>query len=96
MDLVHNNAMEINIHQAKTHLSRLLQRVQGGEEITIAKAGAPIARLVPIESSGAKRKLGIDRGLVWIADDFDAPSPEIEALFEGPKDQSSKRRRNAS
>jgi prevent-host-death family protein len=83
--------MEINIHQAKTHLSRLLQRVEGGEEITIAKAGVPIARLVPIASSGAKRELGIDRGQVWIADDFDEPCPEIEALFEGPKERSSKR-----
>jgi prevent-host-death family protein len=83
--------MVINIHEAKTHLSRLLQRVKGGEEITIAKAGLPIARIVPIESSAAKRQLGIDRGLVWIADDFDAPSSEIEALFEGQKEQSSKR-----
>ncbi len=85
--------MVINIHEAKTHLSRLLQRVAGGEEITIAKAGVPIARIVPIELSAATRQLGIDRGLVWIADDFDAPSPEIEALFEGRRAQSSKGRK---
>jgi prevent-host-death family protein len=74
--------VEVNIHQAKTHLSRLLQRVAGGEEITIAHAGVPVARLVPIERAQAKRKLGIDQGKIWIADDFDAPLPEIEALFE--------------
>ena len=75
--------MEVNIHQAKTHLSRLLQRVAGGEEVTIARAGVPVARLVPIERSQAKRKLGVDQGKIWIADDFDAPSPELEGLFEG-------------
>ena len=75
--------MEVNIHEAKTHLSRLLARVAGGEEITIAKAGVPVARLVPVESSPNRRPLGIDKDVIWIADDFDAPSPEIEALFEG-------------
>ena len=87
--------MEVNIHQAKTHLSRLLQRVAGGEEVTIAHAGVPVARLVPIERSGVKRKLGIDQGKIWIADDFDAPSPELEALFEGeeePRGKKAKRR----
>lgn len=75
--------MEVNVHEAKTHLSRLLQRVAGGEEITIANAGVPVARLVPIEFSQSKRQLGIDEGKIWMADDFDAPSPEIEALFSG-------------
>jgi prevent-host-death family protein len=75
--------MEVNIHEAKTHLSRLLQRVAGGEEVTIANAGVPVARLVPVEKSQVKRKLGIDKGKIWIADDFDAPSPELERLFEG-------------
>jgi len=65
----------VNIHQAKTHLSRLLQRVAGGEEITIANAGVPVARLVPVESAHGKRKLGRDTGLIKIADDFDAPLP---------------------
>jgi prevent-host-death family protein len=68
--------MEVNVHEAKTHFSRLLQRVAAGEEITIAKAGVPVARLVPIEPKIAKRKLGIDRGKIWIADDFDAPLPD--------------------
>jgi prevent-host-death family protein len=87
--------VEVNIHQAKTHLSRLLQRVAGGEEVTIAHAGVPVARLVPIEPSGVKRKLGIDHGKVWIAEDFDAPFPELEALFEGedgPRGRKTKRR----
>jgi prevent-host-death family protein len=75
--------MTVNVHEAKTHLSRLLQRVAAGEEITIAKAGVPVARLVPAEPSEKKRELGADRGKVWIAADFDAPSPEIEALFAG-------------
>lgn len=78
--------MEVNIHEAKTNFSRLLQRVAAGEEITIAKAGVPVARLVPIEPRVAKRKLGIDRGKIWIADDFDAPLPDdILAGFLGTK-----------
>ena len=75
--------MEVNIHEAKTHLSRLLARVAGGEEITIAKAGVPIARLVPVRVEEGNRPLGIDAGKVWIAEDFDVPQAEIEALFEG-------------
>jgi prevent-host-death family protein len=68
--------MEVNIHQAKTHLSRLLQRVAGGEEVTIARAGVPIARLVAVEPKKKTRPLGMDRGKIWIADDFDAPLPD--------------------
>ena len=66
----------VNIHEAKTQLSRLLERVLGGEEITIAKAGVPIARLVPIEPSTEDRAPGADRGRVEIAEDFDAPLPD--------------------
>jgi prevent-host-death family protein len=69
--------MEVNIHEAKTHLSRLLQRVANGEEVTIARAGVPVARLVPVEPAKKKiRPLGMDRGRVWVADDFDAPLPD--------------------
>src|ERR1700683_904953 len=69
--------MEVNIHVAKTHLSRLLQRVAAREEVTIARSGVPVARLVPIEPKKDKvRPLGFDRGRVWIADDFDAPLPD--------------------
>lgn len=87
--------MEVNIHEAKTHFSKLLQRVAGGEEITIANAGVPVARLVPIKPNGSKRKLGVDNGLIKIADDFDAPLPEkILAGFLGgtPKRGRSRRR----
>ncbi len=68
--------MEVNIHQAKTHFSRLLQRVANGEEVTIARAGVPVARLVPIVQKQDVRPLGFARGEVWVADDFDAPLPD--------------------
>jgi prevent-host-death family protein len=75
----------VNVHEAKTHFSRLLARVAKGEEIIIAKAGSPIARLVPV---GKARRmgdiLGIDKGRIWLADDFNAPvSGEVLAGFEG-------------
>ncbi|MBZ5574767.1 MAG: type II toxin-antitoxin system Phd/YefM family antitoxin [Acidobacteriia bacterium] len=73
--------MEVNIHQAKTHFSRLLQRVAAGEEITIARAGKPVAKLIAVGPSGGKRPMGMDKGKIWIADDFNAPDPELEALF---------------
>lgn len=75
----------VNIHEAKTHLSRLLRRVAKGEEIVIAKAGKPLARLVPVSPpQGIDRILGIDKGRVWVADDFNAPLPdEILREFEG-------------
>jgi prevent-host-death family protein len=63
---------QVGIHEAKTHLSRLLRRVAGGEVIVIAKGGTPLARLVPIHSR-ARRELGRDAGGVVLGDDFDAP-----------------------
>jgi prevent-host-death family protein len=72
--------MEVNIHEAKTHLSRLLQRVAAGEEVTIARAGVPVAKLIAAGPQ-KKRPLGIDQGKIWIAEDFDAPDPALEALF---------------
>lgn len=68
----------VNVHEAKTHLSRLLDRVAAGEEITIAKAGEPVARLVPIERRAKPRVPGQDKGKVVLDDDFDAPLPEFE------------------
>lgn len=62
----------VNIHEAKTHLSRLLDRVAAGDEVVIAKAGKPVARLVSLSMPG-KRTLGLDAGQVFIADDFNAP-----------------------
>ena len=74
----------VNIHEAKTHLSRLLARVMGGEEIIIAKAGKPIARLVPFEASPAERVPGSARGKIVIAPDFEDPLPEkMLEEFEG-------------
>jgi prevent-host-death family protein len=74
---------EVNIHEAKTHLSKLLARVAAGEEIIISKAGKPVARLVPFQRVRKKRVPGLDRGKVWIADDFDAPlPPELQSHFE--------------
>jgi prevent-host-death family protein len=73
----------VNIHEAKTQLSRLLSRVERGEEIVIARAGRPVARLLPFETRGATRLLGGDEDVVWIAADFDAPLPEdVLAEFE--------------
>jgi len=70
----------VNIHDAKTNLSKLLERVMLGEEIIIAKANKPIARLVPIEATPFQRVPGNDAGKVIIAPDFDAPLPEFEEL----------------
>lgn len=72
----------VNIHEAKTHLSRLLQRVEQGEEIVLARSGRPVARLVPLERN--ERRLGAYAGKITVGDDFDAPLPEeVEAAFEG-------------
>ncbi len=68
-------SVTVNVHEAKTHLSRLLERVAHGEEVVIAKAGTPVARLVAIGSARA-RALGLDADRVVIAPDFDAPLPD--------------------
>jgi len=74
--------MEVNVHEAKTHFSKLLERVALGEEVIIAKAGKPVARLVAIKSRQGKRALGLAKGQIFIAEDFDAPlAPEIEEEF---------------
>lgn len=72
----------MNIHEAKTHFSRLLERVALGEEVTIMRAGTPIARLVPIEKLAHGRKLGWASGEFVVPEDFDAPLPsELEQSF---------------
>lgn len=74
----------VNIHSAKTHLSKLLGRVMAGEEIVIAKAGKPVARLVPERPAAAgKRVPGIDKGKLWIADDFDSMSERELSVWYG-------------
>jgi prevent-host-death family protein len=75
---------QVSVHEAKTHLSKLLRRVAEGEEIWIANAGRPVAKLVSVEGARLPRKLGRDAGRVRIAPDFDAPLPEaIRRGFEG-------------
>ena len=75
----------VNTHEAKTHLSQLLERVAKGEEIIIAKAGKPVARLIAWTAGDRTRQGGRWRGLVHIAPDFDAPLPEaIDAGFREP------------
>ena len=66
----------VNVHDAKTHLSRLLARVEAGERIVIARAGLPIAELVPAKPSGRRRTPGDD--VIVIHDNFDDPLPEFE------------------
>jgi prevent-host-death family protein len=74
----------VNIHEAKTQFSRLVDAAAGGEEIIIAKAGKPAARLVPMERAKVMRRFGGLKGKVRIADDFDAPLPDnVIAAFEG-------------
>jgi prevent-host-death family protein len=68
-------AKTVNVHEAKTHLSRLLAEVESGREVTIARAGKPIARLVPADRPG-RRELGLERGQIWISPDFDEPMPD--------------------
>jgi prevent-host-death family protein len=71
----------VNVHAAKTHLSSLLEEVQNGQEIVIAKAGKPIAKIVRIDSEKRTRKPGILRGKFWAAPDAWDPDPELERLF---------------
>jgi len=72
----------VNIHEAKTHLSRLLERVEAGETVTIARAGKPIADLVP--HSRRPLRLGSLEGQLSYHDEtFDAPDPQLAALYEG-------------
>ncbi|MBM3599093.1 MAG: type II toxin-antitoxin system Phd/YefM family antitoxin [Alphaproteobacteria bacterium] len=63
----------VNVHHAKTHLSRLLEQVAAGEDVVIAKSGKPVARLIPFKPSEEPRRPGSMK--IWIADDFDAPLP---------------------
>lgn len=73
----------MNIHDAKTQFSKLIARVEAGEEIVIARDGTPVARLVAVRQPVSKRVGGLDRGLFSVPDDFDSPLPDdILAEFE--------------
>jgi prevent-host-death family protein len=75
---------QVNVHEAKTHLSRLIDEVEAGEEVTIAKAGRPVARLSPIRGKARRRRLGLLNGKFQIPDNFNAPLPEeVLDAFEG-------------
>ena len=77
---------QVNIHQAKTHLSRLVERAAAGEEIIIAKSGKPVARLVALGNDMSPRVFGTMRGKIRIADDFDDPlPPELLGYFTGER-----------
>ena len=89
-------AVQVNVLEAKTQLSRLLDRAEAGEEVIIARAGQPVARLVPITASAdAPRTLGTLAGKGWVAADFDAPVTEDFLLAPGadaPRKPSAKKR----
>ena len=76
--------MMVNVHEAKTQLSQLLKRVEEGEEITIARHGKPVARLVAVEEKKPNRRLGGLKGRLWLADDWDSPetNAEIQRMFD--------------
>ena len=75
-------AKPVNIHEAKTHLSRLVERVEAGEEITLARAGRPVALLVPYRAHREPRRPGIWKGRVLIGPDFDEPLKEFEQALK--------------
>ncbi len=73
----------VNLHEAKIHFSKLINRVMSGEEIIIAKTGTPVARLVPFQRNQTQREPGSAKGMIEISPDFDNPFPdEILNLFE--------------
>lgn len=77
----------VNIHEAKTHLSKLIEDTQKGESFVIAKSGKPVARISPISApeGAAKKRLGFMAGQIQVPDDFDQMGQDtITALFDGP------------
>jgi prevent-host-death family protein len=68
--------IQVNVHEAKTHLSELLAKVEAGEEVVIARSGRPVARLCPLPAEPRRRQLGRDAGLFQVPEDFDAPLPD--------------------
>jgi prevent-host-death family protein len=73
----------VSLYDAKTRLSALVDRATGGEEIVITKNGAPKAKIFPLPARGGERVPAGALGLTYISEDFDAPDPQIEALFNG-------------
>lgn len=85
----------VNVHAAKTQLSRLIDRAAAGEEIVIARAGKPVARLAALADAPVPRKPGLLKGRIWMAKDFDAPLPRelLEAFYAGPIEPSPRKPR---
>jgi len=81
--------MSVNVHEAKTHFSKLLQRVEDGEEIVIARAGKPVATLSRYEKPRRRRRGGFMKGEIWLADDWDSKetNEDIAKLFHGEYDE---------
>ena len=77
--------MQVNVYQAKTHLSSHLQRVERGEEIVIGRSGKPVAKLVPYNRRGRARRPGAWKGRVRIAADFDELPADLLAAFQGDR-----------
>ncbi|MEP6462254.1 MAG: type II toxin-antitoxin system Phd/YefM family antitoxin [Frankiaceae bacterium] len=75
--------VQVNVYEAKTQLSRLLDAVAAGDDVVIARAGRPIARLIPYAHEAAPRRPGAWRGRVQIAEDFDEWPAELETAFFG-------------
>ena len=79
--------MKINVHEAKTQLSKLIAKAEAGEEVIIARHGKPVARLVPFEELQPKRRFGSMKGKIWLDDSFFDPLPEEELrAWEGGED----------
>jgi prevent-host-death family protein len=72
----------VNIHEAKTHFSKLIEKVEAGDEVVIARSGKPVAKLVPFRDEGTPRRLGTLRGKVWFAPDWDSPEVNEESWRE--------------
>jgi prevent-host-death family protein len=75
--------VQMNIYEAKTHLSQLVDQAAAGEDVVIARNGRPVARLVPVEQKPGRRVPGAWKGKVWIAPDFDETPQELIDLFYG-------------
>jgi prevent-host-death family protein len=83
--------LTVNVHEAKTNLSRLIERALAGETVVIARAGEPAVTLTPVAANdhGKERPLGLLKGKIRIAPDFDDDDPVIRAMFEGRADKTS-------
>lgn len=71
----------MNIHQAKTNLSKLIEKTLNGEDVVIAKAGKPVVKIVAYKEKLKPRKFGLLKGKIWVSDDFNDEDPEINKLF---------------